>query len=711
MKPFLFRTSLLAAFLPVATLLVACSNRSPAPAPSSSERSAAGEDTDTSAYALRLGRTSHINKAAYTVTCTDGFTQSGTIDVSKMHELEGSIPNLPAGATCSVTLTASSTNGNVQCSGGASNFVVSCPNDEQNFKIMCSRNHVGREWGDDDWRENARTFELGVALNLVCGNTCIPSNTCGTNPNRCGTLPDGCGGTVSCGTCPGNTPCELDSSGTAGYCSLVCTPFTFAQICGGPNACGIGPDGCGGTVTCGTCAVGTRCVIPDGGTSGTCEPSGCVPYTAIAACGNNVCGSVPDGCGGTVSCGTCPSGTCVIPDGGTAGTCANCTPLCNGKQCGPDGCGGTCGTCPSGQGCSFPSQTCAACGVCQNGQNCGQAEDLCFNLIFCGTCSAGQVCDNAAKPAQCCTQQPTSVTCAGKNCGGVWDNCGIQVSCGTCSAGTTCSNPGGGVCVGDAGAGDAGCTPRTTCPPGVTCGSVPDGCGGTVACGACNAGQVCNAGGCCTPVAAATACGTRACGAVSDGCGGEIQCGSCPAGMACGAGGTCVPGCDASSTTLACLATQDKSTSPPGTQCSSCVQNNGCLDPAQQGGTCEMVTGNANPFSGILPDGKTCSQVLGGSSVSETSVCFETLRGIFGSGCESMFQATPCLCGTTDVNACLNGTTTPNGPIYDIYACDFNGTSGATINTITSDFTVEGFGAGMANAIVQCASAFSCDCF
>jgi hypothetical protein len=47
-----------------------------------------------------------------------------------------------------------------------------------------------------------------------------------------------------------------------------------------------------------TCSSGQVCQ------SGTCV--GCTPSTA--ACGASVCGSVSDGCGGTVSCGTCSSG-------------------------------------------------------------------------------------------------------------------------------------------------------------------------------------------------------------------------------------------------------------------------------------------------------------------------------------------------------------------------------------------------------------------
>jgi hypothetical protein len=38
---------------------------------------------------------------------------------------------------------------------------------------------------------------------------------------------------------------------------------------------------------------------------------------------------------------------------------AACTPSCTGKQCGSDGCTGSCGDCPSGQ-------TCSGAGVCQS---------------------------------------------------------------------------------------------------------------------------------------------------------------------------------------------------------------------------------------------------------------------------------------------------------------------------------------------------------
>jgi len=56
-------------------------------------------------------------------------------------------------------------------------------------------------------------------------------------------------------------------------------------------------------------------------------------------CHGKQCGD--DGCGG--SCGTCAPGTTCNAEG----ACVTCTPSCAGKSCGDDGCGGSCGTCPA----------------------------------------------------------------------------------------------------------------------------------------------------------------------------------------------------------------------------------------------------------------------------------------------------------------------------------------------------------------------------
>jgi hypothetical protein len=98
-------------------------------------------------------------------------------------------------------------------------------------------------------------------------------------------------------------------------------------------------------------------------------------------CNNRECG--PDGCGGT--CGTCAGGeTC---DGN--GQCQGCTPACTGKECGDNGCGGTCGSCAAGESCDAGGQCVGGCVPQCTGKQCG--PDGCNGV--CGTCTADQICD------------------------------------------------------------------------------------------------------------------------------------------------------------------------------------------------------------------------------------------------------------------------------------------------------------------------------
>ena len=136
-----------------------------------------------------------------------------------------------------------------------------------------------------------------------------------------------------------------------------------------------------------------------------------------------------------------------------------------------------------------------------------------------------------------------------------------------------------------------------------------------------------------------------------------------------------------------------------GPDCLPCAERSGCLDPSLQGGTCEGTPG-------IAPD--ACSAVLGTASApTEALVCIATLNAIFTSGCALTRQETPCYCGAADPGACLAGTAPPSGPVLPIYACDFTGPG----VQITSDFTNQAFGAGQANALVQCLAILDCDCF
>lgn len=71
----------------------------------------------------------------------------------------------------------------------------------------------------------------------------------------------------------------------------------------------------------------------------------------------------------------------------------DCVPKCEGKYCGPDGCGQQCGpSCPFGTTCNAITAQCQAAGACTpdcKSKKCG--ADGCGGS--CGTCKQGQVCD------------------------------------------------------------------------------------------------------------------------------------------------------------------------------------------------------------------------------------------------------------------------------------------------------------------------------
>ncbi len=74
------------------------------------------------------------------------------------------------------------------------------------------------------------------------------------------------------------------------------------------------------------------------------DADGCVD-ACQANCGDGVCQAGIENCVGCPSDCPCAPGACT-----GAGLCT-CVPQCASKACGPDGCGGTCGTCPVGTSC------------------------------------------------------------------------------------------------------------------------------------------------------------------------------------------------------------------------------------------------------------------------------------------------------------------------------------------------------------------------
>ena len=356
------------------------------------------------------------------------------------------------------------------------------------IKEGCTPSCVGKECGTDGCGGlcgHCDTSEICNADGQCQADTgCVPK----CSGKICG--PNGCGG--QCGICAPNEQCT-----PTGTCI---DPSGCTAQCGG-KACGA--DGCGGT--CGTCKPTEKCQ------SGACVEGSCTPSCAGKDCGSDGCGGTCGGCPSGQSCdaaghcvtvaagcgnltyeGKCDANDVVVSwcEGGQVKTqdcsqygagfqCAwdaanayywclqGCTPACTGKTCGPDGCGGSCGSCPAGQ-------ACGAGGQCGSGGACGgvTAAGICEGdtLTF---CSNGQV--------------------KTVGCGQVGKSCGLVPGTGA----QGCVEP-------------VGCTPNCLSEAGTprVCGD--DGCG--TVCGVCGAGQSCQDG---------------VCGAGADACGGITVAGTC----------------------------------------------------------------------------------------------------------------------------------------------------------------------------------------
>jgi hypothetical protein len=136
-----------------------------------------------------------------------------------------------------------------------------------------------------------------------------------------------------------------------------------------------------------------------------------------------------------------------------------CAPNCTGKGCGPDGCGGTCGSCAGHQLCQN-GQCVASCTRDCNGKTCG--ADGCGGT--CGSCGGTQICQGGTC-LESCTPNCLGKTCDGDGCGGSCGECTGALVCrdGNCaltSAGT-CTQ-GHDYCLGDPGAE----APSRTCGSG-----------------------------------------------------------------------------------------------------------------------------------------------------------------------------------------------------------------------------------------------------
>ena len=465
----------------------------------------------------------------------------------------------------------------VLCGGSCCSAGQICANGQ-----CCAPSCAGKNCGADGCGADCGLCDPGVnCVDGVCQAPCEPD----CDGKICGL--DGCGG--SCGGCvnatcdldgtcacdPGTTPCGANccAPGQACHQGACCAPACAGKECG-PDGCGgecsscangwdcqtgicvcqpacagkeCGLDGCGGT-----CAPG--CTGNENCQEGTCTclnvPCGdaCCPpghwcdsgqCACPAECTGKECG--PDKCGGTCppGCGTnqhCTEGQCFCDGAACGESCCDpgqgcyqgacCAPDCEGKICGPNGCGGSCGLCGSEQECVDGQCTCddVVCGAacCESFQVCDQGAcctPACFAEWQCGDDGCGGPCPPGCTDNETCTDH--ACECAHVQCGDV-----CCVSAQVCYNGSCCTSD----CAGKE-CGDDGC--GSTCPPGCvleseTCNDGLCECSTPLCGGACcDTWEVCNEGQCCNPICLAGQCG-------DDGCGGT--CGECEANKTCNAG-------------------------------------------------------------------------------------------------------------------------------------------------------------------------------
>lgn len=251
----------------------------------------------------------------------------------------------------------------------------------------------------------------------------------------------------------------------------------------------------------------------------------------------------PDDCSAADS--MCPVGSS-CQRVGELWRCTPCTPQCEGRVCGSDSCGGSCGTCADFERCTdggsceciaeTDAQLCAAenavCGALTVVDRCGETR----NIASCGTCRGSATC-GAIAPNRCdCVAETDAEICSARRatCGPLsfTDRCGQSrnVSCGTCALPETCGGAGVANTCGV-------CTPSCA---GRVCGS--NGCGGS--CGSCGVGQRCTTAGQCE-AAPCDPVGNTGCtsGQMCDWTGSRTECvaaGSGSAGTPC-FGGDCSP--------------------------------------------------------------------------------------------------------------------------------------------------------------------------
>jgi hypothetical protein len=322
-----------------------------------------------------------------------------------------------------------------------------------------------------------------------CVGSCNPD--CGDK--QCGD--DGCGG--SCGACDagkvckqGACACPNGTSDCGGVCQQCCSPADCPSAPCSEATCINGT--CGLNPIAGCCQNKSDCDDENPCTIDDCVGNVCQhnPAAVGATCGDG------QTCCGATCCGggqTCQNGSCAAP-------CTPTTCAALGRTCGtaPDGCGGTldCGDCPSGKFCS--SGHCAGCSVdsdCTSGGPCKVGSCFLDPRTLRGHCQYAPIPGCCTSNADCHLNPcDASVSCVDGQCAHV-SSCSGCMSCGadgSCSVANCpeCQYCGPGYCKADTSKNGQDCVRSGVCWNG-QCGCIPNGerCGGASGVSGCCSGS------------------------------------------------------------------------------------------------------------------------------------------------------------------------------------------------------------------------------
>jgi hypothetical protein len=275
---------------------------------------------------------------------------------------------------------------NSDCPAGQTCFQGNCLTCDQDGDGHLGTNCAGDDCDDSNAGVHPGALELcGDGLDNDCDGVADPPDFCA----KCADV-----------VCQVGYACDPKT----GVCVPICTPDCAGAECGS--------DGCGGS--CGECPTGYHCSGGRRCVAG-CEDLCKVPGDKLCS-GNGVVTCEDgdgDGClewNGPVPC---PTGLRCVE-----GECVECRPDCTGKECGSDGCGGSCGVCPADMYCDG--------GRCSSGcrDECTWGQTRCADAYSYSVCGEydGDPCSEWS-PRQPCLEGTVCDQTTGYCSGGCKDEC------------------------------------------------------------------------------------------------------------------------------------------------------------------------------------------------------------------------------------------------------------------------------------------------